>query len=278
MLKLLPKRKSDTHKGTYGRVGIIGKQGMTGAPYLSSQAALRVGAGLVYTIVPKSLETIMCIKLTEVIVKSIEDKGKGHFVKESIIEVLGTTKDMDVIAIGPGLGIDIERIYFLEEIIKSSKIPMVIDADGINCISHNPNILLNSKKDIIITPHPGEMARLLKKSIKEIQGNREYYAKYTAKKYNIYVVLKGHNTIVASPNGEIYVNNTGNPGMAAAGSGDLLTGIILGLWGQGLSSFDAAKLGVYFHGIAGDLACEDKGEYGVIATDILENIPRSMME
>ncbi len=119
---------------------------MTGAPYLSSQAALRVGAGLVYTIVPKSLETIMCIKLTEVIVKSIEDKGKGHFVKESIIEVLGTTKDMDVIAIGPGLGIDIERIYFLEEIIKSSKIPMVIDADGINCISHNPNILLNSKR------------------------------------------------------------------------------------------------------------------------------------
>lgn len=279
MLKLLPKRKSDTHKGTYGRVGIIGgSRGMTGAPYLSSQAALRVGAGLVYTIVPKSLETIMCIKLTEVIVKSIEDKGKGHFVKESIIEVLGTTKDMDVIAIGPGLGIDIERIYFLEEIIKSSKIPMVIDADGINCISHNPNILLNSKKDIIITPHPGEMARLLKKSIKEIQGNREYYAKYAAKKYNIYVVLKGHNTIVASPNGEIYVNNTGNPGMATAGSGDLLTGIILGLWGQGLSSFDAAKLGVYFHGIAGDLACEDKGEYGVIATDILENIPRSMME
>ncbi|MEW8974502.1 MAG: NAD(P)H-hydrate dehydratase [Tissierellaceae bacterium] len=279
MDSLLPKRKSNSHKGTYGRVGIIsGSRGMTGAPYLSSQAALRIGAGLVYTIIPEYLETIMCIKLTEAIVKPILDEGKGHFIRKSSIEVLEGIKNMDTIAIGPGIGLDEERIDFVSQIVKSCKVPMVIDADGINCISHNPDILLDKKNDIIITPHPGEMARLVRSSTKEIQENREYYAKYAAEKYNIYVVLKGNNTIVTSPKGEVYINKTGNPGMATAGSGDVLTGMITGLLGQDFDIFNAAKLGVYLHGKAGDLACESKGEYSVISTDILENIAYSMKE
>lgn len=274
---LLPKRLNDSHKGTYGRVAVIGgKRGMTGAPYLTSMAALRAGSGLVYTMVPKALETIMSVKLTEAIVKPIEDNEKGYFTKNSLSDILEGVQGIDAIAIGPGIGVDEEISYIIEEIIRNHNKPMVIDADGINCLSLNPEILYNLNQPIIITPHPGELARLLDKSIKEIQENRIYYSKYASGKYNIIVVLKGYNTVVASPEGEVYINATGNPGMATAGSGDLLTGIIASFIGQGLSPIDASKLGVYCHGLAGDLAAFHKGEYGIIATDILENIPYSI--
>lgn len=271
---LLPKRIEDSHKGTYGRVGIIGgSKGMTGAPYLASQAALRTGTGLVYTMVPKYIETIMSIKLTEAIIRPIEDKGKGHFTKESLPEIIKEIESLDTIGIGPGLGIDGDRLYLIEEIIKAYKKPIVLDADAINCISMNPNILLNRYNPIIITPHPGELGRLLGKSTREIQENRIYYSKYASGKYNIIVVLKGFNTIVASPKDDVYINETGNPGMATAGSGDVLTGMIASLLGQGLKPIAAAKLGVFCHGLAGDLGSLEKGEYGLIASDILDNIP-----
>ncbi|NLP46036.1 MAG: NAD(P)H-hydrate dehydratase [Epulopiscium sp.] len=277
MKGLLSNRREDSHKGDYGRVLIIGgSRGMTGAPYLASQSALRTGSGLVYTMVPQSLETIMCIKLIEAIVKPIEDKGKGHFISESLNTIVKEIENMDALAIGPGMGVDTERIELIGEVIKSSEVPMVIDADGINCISYNVAMLLKKKRSIIITPHPGEMGRLMKKNIHEIQENREYYARYAAEKYNIFVVLKGHKTIVASPQGQLYINNTGNPGMATAGSGDVLTGIITSLLGQGVNPFEAAKLGVYLHGMAGDLSRDKKGEYGIIATDIVKNIPYSI--
>ena len=277
MKGLLHKRDNCTHKGTYGRVGIIGgSKGMTGAPYLASQAALRTGTGLVYTIVPKSLETAMCIKLTEAIIKGVEDFDTGYFKKRSLDNIQSEIEDMDVIAIGPGFGVDDDKLYVIEEIINHFEMPIVLDADALNCISMKPDILLNHSQPIIITPHPGELARLLGKDIKEIQENRIYHSKYTSQKYNIIVVLKGYNTIVASPNEEPYINLTGNPGMATAGSGDLLTGIIASFIGQGLKPTNASKLGVYVHGLAGDLAMFDKGEYGMIAQDILENIPYSI--
>ncbi|MDR7856573.1 NAD(P)H-hydrate dehydratase [Tissierella sp.] len=273
---LLPKRKLDSHKGTYGRVGIIGgSKGMTGAPYLASQAALKTGSGLVYTVVPNLLDPIMSIKLTESIVKSAEDNGKGHFTRDSLSDILRIIEDKDVLGIGPGFGVDDERLYIMEQILINYNKPIVIDADALNCISTNPDILLHNKS-IIITPHPGELARLLGKSIEEIQENRIFYSKYASEKYNIIVVLKGLNTIIASPRGDLYVNTTGNPGMATGGSGDLLTGIIASFVGQGLKLYDAARLGVYCHGLAGDLASLDKGEYGVIATDVLEEIPYSI--
>jgi len=275
--RLLPKREKDSHKGTYGRLAIVGgSKGMIGAPYLTSMAALRTGSGLVYTIIPKSLETIMSIKLTECIVKSAEDNNKGYFTKDSLIDILKEMENMNALAIGPGIGVDEERIYLIERIIQNCNIPIVLDADGINCLSFNPSVLYSRNQSIIITPHPGELARFLGKDTKEIQENRIYYSKYTSHKYNIIVVLKGWNTIVAEPSGEIYVNATGNPGMATAGSGDLLTGIIASFIGQGIRPFDAAKLGVFCHGLAGDLATAYKGEYGVIATDILECIPDSI--
>lgn len=274
---LLPKRKADSHKGSYGRVAIIGGSiEMTGAPYLSSMAALRTGAGLVYTIVPKSIGPIMSIKVTEAIVKQVEDNDRGHFTKNSLDEILDILDNMDVVAIGPGMGVDEDRIHIVEEIIKNFKGPIIIDADGINCISLKTDILLQHKQPIIITPHPGELARLLRKEIKELQDNRIYYSKYISSKYNIIVVLKGFKTIVADYEGNIYLNETGNPGMATAGSGDVLTGMIASLAAQGLKPFDCGKLGVYCHGLAGDLGSLDKGEYGLIATDIIDNIPYSL--
>ena len=277
MKNLLPKRKSDSHKGTYGRVAIIGGSlGMTGAPYLSSMAALRTGAGLVYTVVPKSLETIMSIKLTEAIIKPEEDERKGYFTVNSLDSILNILEDMDVVAIGPGMGVDEGRIHVVEEIVKNFNGPIIIDADGINCLSLKPDILENHKNPIIITPHPGELARLINKTIREIQDNRNYYSNYVSQKYNIIVVLKGSNTIVADYEGNIYVNKTGNPGMATAGSGDVLTGMIAGFIAQGLSPYDGSKLGVYCHGLAGDIGSLDKGEPGLIASDIINNIPYSI--
>ncbi len=274
---LLPQRNLNTHKGTYGRVAIIGgSRGMTGAPFLSSQSALKAGSGLIYTIIPKSLETIMSIKLTEAVIRPVEDDNKGYFSICSLADILKEIKDKDVIAIGPGIGVDDDRLSIIKEIINFYNGPIVIDADAINCLSKEPDVLSNMDKTIIITPHPGELAKLLGKSIKEIQEDRIYYSKYASEKYNIIVVLKGFNTIVSSPKGDIYVNTTGNPGMATAGSGDLLTGIIASFIGQGLKPIDGAQLGVFCHGLAGDLASFDKGEYGLVATDILENIPYSI--
>lgn len=277
MKSLLPKRVKESHKGTYGRVAIIGgSRGMVGAPYLTTMAALRTGTGLVYSIVPKSLEDIMSIKLTEVIVKSVEDNDKGYFTKDSIFGILRGIEGIDSIAIGPGMGVDEERTQLIKEIVNNYKGPIVLDADGINCLSLDPEFLYNCNKPIIVTPHPGELARFLGISVKEIQENRIYYSKYTSEKYNIIVVLKGFKTVVAAPTGEVYVNTTGNPGMATAGSGDVLTGVIASFIGQGIEPVDAAKLGVFCHGLAGDLAEIYKGEYGIIATDILENIPYSI--
>lgn len=279
MKNLLPKRIEDSHKASYGRIGVIaGSTGMTGAAYLVCQSALRTGGGLVYSIVPRSLELIMSIKLTEAIVKVIEDKDRGYFIEESINEILEETHKMDSIALGPGIGVDRGRVNLVREIIRNTEVPLVIDADGLNCISKDIDMLRKKKGPIIITPHPGEMGRLLNLDIKEIEGKRQYYSKYISEKYNIITVLKGHKTIVTSPGGESYINTTGNPGMATAGSGDVLTGIIASLLGQGLGPYDAGKLGVYLHGLAGDIVKDEIGEYGIIARDIIEAIPHGIMK
>lgn len=278
MRKSLPKRDPLSHKGSFGRVGVIsGSIGMTGATYLSTMSALRTGSGLVYTIVPKSLNSILSIKLIEAIIKPVEDKGKGYFNSDSINGIKELIKDIDVLAIGPGIGQDEETIDFIQKILLSYEKPVVLDADGINCIAiREPEILLNRKARTIITPHLGELSRLLKVSVDEIKKNPVAYSKYTSNKYNVITVLKGKDTIVSNEDGKVYINTTGNPGMATAGSGDLLTGIIASFIGQGIDPYDASKLGVFSHGIAGDLAKEDKGEYGMIGRDILENIPYSI--
>lgn len=274
----LPKRQKDSHKGTYGRVGIIaGSKGMTGASYLTTMAALRTGSGLVYTITPDSISDILSIKLIEAIVRPVEDRSTGHFVMESLEEINDIMKNMDVLAIGPGMGVGEERIQLVKDLLLTFKGPVVLDADGLNCISKiGLDILKDRIGDTVITPHPGEFSRLAGVGINHIQGNRIEYSKFVSNKYNVITVLKGSETIVSNFKGEVYVNSTGNSGMATAGSGDVLTGMITSFIGQGINSYEASIIGVYCHGLAGDLAKLDKGEYGIIARDILENIPRSI--
>jgi holo-[acyl-carrier-protein] synthase len=275
---ILTKRNKNSHKGTFGRVGIIaGSIGMTGAPYLATMAAFRSGSGLVYTIIPKGISKILSIKLIEAIIKPVEDDNTGNFTLNSAKEINEIIQDMDVLALGPGIGIDHKRIELIKKILLSYKGPIVLDADGINCISLiEPDILLNRKGPTIITPHPKELSRLVGVSTNEIQKKRLEYSKYVCNKYNIITVLKGADTIVGDGRENIYINSTGNPGMATAGSGDILTGMIASFIGQGIEPYNAAVLGVYCHGLAGDLAKKDKGEYGMIARDILDNIPYSI--
>lgn len=271
---LIPKRNPISHKGTYGRIGVIaGSLGMTGAAYLTSQSCLRSGSGLVYSIIPKNLAHIMEIKTTEVITKPVEDEGKGHFTIKSIEGIKEIIKDLDVIALGPGLGVDEDRIRVVDEILRSTDIPIILDGDGINCVSKNTKVLMEGKSDVIITPHPGELARLLDKSVNEIQKDRIKSAKITSKMFGVITVLKGANTIICDKEGNIYINKTGNAGMATAGSGDVLTGVISSFVGQNTKITDSAIAGVYIHGLAGDLASFDKGEYGLIASDIVEQLP-----
>ena len=265
MKKLLPKRKLRSHKGNYGRVAIIaGSRGMTGAPYLVSTAALKSGSGLVYCMVTKDIEDIMSIKLTEVIVK-------GFTQSKECLELLN---NIDGVVLGPGLGQGTKQKELVANVLNSFQGPIVLDADGINAID-NSEILSNRKGLTVITPHPGELARLLNKDIKEIQDNRIYYSKYTAEKYNVITVLKGYQTIVAYKD-SLFKNTTGNPGMATAGSGDVLSGMIISFICQGIKPFQACKLGIYCHGLAGDLARNELGEYGLIAGDILNHIPKAL--
>lgn len=261
-LKVLERRMPNTHKGDYGKVGIIaGSIGMTGSCYLASNAALRCGSGLVYNIVPKEIMDIMSIKYIEVIAKTFNNNS----------EFMEFSKKLDAIAIGPGMGKGDEQFEILKNIIKYPK-NIVIDADGLNNLSEKPDILKERKKfTTILTPHNAEFSRLSGKKISEIEKNRKTIAKDFAKKYNVILVLKGNRTIVTDGK-NTYINKSGNPGMATAGSGDVLTGIIVSLLGRGIDVFSAAAAGVYLHGLAGDKAAEILGEESVIASDIIDNI------
>lgn len=274
---IFAKRKSDAQKGDYGHVLIVaGSAGLTGAAYLASEAALLTGSGLVTCAIPKSLNAILASKLTEAMTLPVEDGGKGYFPISAFSEVMKFSEKVDALAIGPGLSQRPETKEFVKKLIGALERPIVLDADGINSVCDDPYVLKRAKKDIIITPHPGEMARLAHKEIKYIQANRKSVAQAVAKKYNIVVALKGANTVVASPRGEVFINTTGNPGMASGGVGDVLTGMIVSLLGQGYAPFNAAKFGVYLHGLAGDIAAGEKTEVSLRAQDILDNIYKAV--
>lgn len=271
---IIPERKKNTHKGTYGKVGIVGgSKGMTGAVALALKACLRSGSGLVYSIVPEPLDNILESLVLESVTYPISCNNEGHFNKYSIDEIKDFVDKLDTIVLGPGMGVDKERIELVKDILLHSHKPIVLDADGINCISKSKEVLKQRRQATVISPHPGELSRLLDVNIKEIQSDRIKYCSYAAKRFNSITVLKGSNTVIASPDGDIFVNSTGNPGMATAGSGDVLSGIIGSLIGQKIQPLEATIAGVFLHGLAGDLGAKDKGEYGLIAGDIIENLP-----
>ena len=271
---LLKKRPRDSHKGDFGHVFILaGSRGLTGAAALCSNAALRSGAGLVTLGIPVSLNSIMSKKLTEVMTFSLAETKEITLSLKAERRILKKAESSDIIALGPGLSQNPETQKLIKRLILKIEKPMVMDADALNAVSRDMRVLKKIKVDYVITPHPGEMARLINKNEGYVRNNRITIAKKFSRDYNACVVLKGAGTVVAGPLGKYYVNATGNPGMATAGSGDVLTGIIAGLLSQGLKMFDAARLGVYIHGLAGDIAAKDRGEIGLIAGDILENIP-----
>jgi hydroxyethylthiazole kinase-like uncharacterized protein yjeF len=277
--RLMPARQCESNKGDYGRVLIVtGSTGMTGAGCLSASAALRSGAGLVYLAVPSSLSYIYSISFKESITIPLEDDGAGFLCRKSIKPLLGGMKKKDVIAIGPGLSVNDFSIEIVDAVIRNSQVPVVMDADALNATARDISVLKQRKTQMVVTPHPGEMARLTGMSVEDVQGNRMETAKEFAAKYGVITVLKGAKTIIADPDGTVYINPSGNPGMATAGTGDVLTGIIAGLIGQGVKPLDAAVAGVYLHGMAGDRAAEEKGQHGLIAGDIAEGLPYVIKE
>lgn len=275
MRKLIPTRVDTAHKGDCGKVFIIaGSKGMTGAAVLSANAALRTGSGLVTVGIAECEQPVVASKLTEAMTYPLCcDEEQGTLSASAVEKVLENASKSDVVAMGMGLGRNDDVRTVVKKVILNCDKPIILDADGLNAISDNVGILLEAKNDIIVTPHIGEMQKLTGIDADYINRNREEVAVDFAKKYRATVVLKGKNTVIASKFGDVFINITGNSGMATGGSGDVLSGIIASLKGQGLPSFNAARLGAFVHGFAGDFAAGDKGILGMIAWDIVENIP-----
>jgi NAD(P)H-hydrate epimerase len=275
---ILPCRAPDAHKGTCGHVLVIaGSVGLTGAAALAGEAALRTGSGLVTLGVPESLNDILEGKLTEVMTRPLPEVRKPRCLSlRAVGDIRRLMERADCVAIGPGLGTHRETVELVGRIVQAATIPLIVDADGLNALSKNPTPLKTTAADVVITPHPGELSRLTGQSIADIRGDPIRAAREAAAEFGATVVLKGAPAVIATKAGRVYVNATGNAGMATGGSGDVLTGIIVGLIGQGLTPEEAAWSGVFLHGSVGDLARDQKGEPGMIAGDIVACIPEAL--
>ncbi|MFH1395262.1 MAG: NAD(P)H-hydrate dehydratase [Candidatus Omnitrophota bacterium] len=270
------KRCEDSHKGDYGKVFILaGSYGMTGAAFLCSQGALLSGSGLVTNGIPKSLNQIMEIKLTEVMTLPLDETKNFSLSLKSKDTILDFAKKCDAVAIGPGLGNNPETYNLVKALIKEIEQPLVLDADAINAMEGDLELIKQRKFATVLTPHPGEMARLIGKTVEEVQSNRSETAKIVAELTSAVVCLKGHCTVVADSSGDTYTNETGNSGMATGGTGDVLTGMITSFIGQGIDIFSSAVSAVYLHGAAGDIAAEKKGQFSMTASDVLNFIPEA---
>ena len=272
--KLLPERKSNSHKGDYGKLLVIaGSSGMTGAAVLTAQASLRAGAGLVTVGVPASLNSILEAKLTEAMTYPLAEE-EGSLTVSAWLEIKELAADRDLLAVGPGLGQKSETCKLVKKLLKLNK-PLVLDADGINALEGLEQAAAR-QAPTILTPHPGELARLSDRSIAEIEADRIGVAEEVAAEYQIYLVLKGARTVIATPEGNIYLNRTGNSGLATGGSGDVLTGLIAGELAQNLAPEKAVKLAVYLHGRAADLAAKDLTEYSLLPGDLVDYLPSAI--
>ena len=270
--------KPDVHKNQYGHILIIaGSRNMLGASALCGLAAMRSGAGLVTLAVPQSLNTSLQKKISPVLMTfPLKETSAQSFSTEAFGQLQKRLQDFDVIVIGPGLSQHPGTEKFILKVITTVPQPLLIDADALNALTKKPKLLTWTSTAMILTPHPGEMSRLIGTPKKSIEQHRNKVSQEFARQYHCVLLLKGHRTIVAGPNGESYTNTTGNAGMATAGSGDVLAGIIAALLGQGLTAFEAAKCGAYLHGKAGDLAARERSKAAMIATDIIDHIPQAI--
>lgn len=278
MSRLIPMRLSSANKGSCGRVSIIaGSKGMTGAAALSALGALRSGAGLVTALTPSSEQPILAVKLTEAMTVPLPHEN-GVISAAAADTVLESIQNADAVVFGPGLGKGRGILPLLERIVTEFTKTLIIDADGINALSANIDILNRKKCSVILTPHPGEMSRLSGLSISEIQSARIKTAEDFADRFDVTVALKGEGTVVAARGGKTAVNPSGNCGMATGGTGDVLSGVVAALAAQGCTPYNSAVLGVYLHGLAGDIAAAEKGVHGLIASDLCGALPAAFLE
>ncbi len=279
MRNLLPRRSRDAHKNRCGTVAVIaGSTGFTGAATLTSEAVLRAGAGLCYLCAPQSLYGILAAKLTEVITWPIDDAEQGFLHRSCFQEICGKIEKQSAVALGPGLGQHPETGELLSQLFPALSLPMVVDADGLNLAARHLESLIGYQGEMVLTPHAGEFSRLTGRAVDDFLPTRIEAVCKAATDWQKTVVLKGGPTVVAAPDGRVFINSTGNPGMATAGSGDVLTGVIGGLLAQGLRGPEAACLGVFAHGLAGDIAAQQKGEWSMLAGDILAALPAALQQ
>lgn len=271
----LPPRPLSANKGSFGKVlAVAGSRNYIGAAYLACSGAMRVGAGLVTLAVAKSLQPVLAARLTETTYLPLPEKEAGIIDAEAAETVGGQLSQYNVLLLGCGLGQSMDVSRFIKSLLRRKSLPpMVIDADGLNILAQTARWWQNLPDETIITPHPGEMARLSGKSVEEIQSDKFGTARRAAQEWRKIVVLKGAYTVIAAPDGRLLVSPFANPGLASAGTGDVLCGAIAGLRAQGLSAFDAAGLGVYLHGLAGEIVRQNLGDAGMLASDLLPALP-----
>jgi hydroxyethylthiazole kinase-like uncharacterized protein yjeF len=270
---LLAKRTPWTHKGTYGHTAVIaGSPGKTGAAYMASLAALKVGAGLVTLAIPQTLNDIMAAKLTEVMTYPVEDEGTGFFTLFGYEDVEEFLQNKDMVIIGPGLSQNPETMEVVRRLYAEVDKSFVVDADGINAFQGHLDLIRKAKRRTVFTPHPGELGRLMGLSPKEINEDRIAVGRRFVEETGAALVLKGAGTVVFNPDGQFFINPTGNPALAKGGSGDILTGFIGGFASQGLSLLDAALLGTYLHGYLADTWVEHNTDMDLLASDLLAGL------
>lgn len=266
-------RRPTAHKGDFGRVFILaGSRGLAGAAHLAGMGALRAGAGLVTVGVPDPIYNIAARREAEVMVKPFPSTREGSLGQKALKPIEQFLKTQDVLALGPGLSQNAETQKLVRTLLQRNTLPVVIDADALNALGGRTPLLKNCGQ-AVLTPHPGEFVRLFGGKLSRADSLRKKRARETAMRFKVTIVLKGHRTVVAAPDGRLYWNPTGNPGMATAGAGDVLTGILAALIGQRFSLWDAARFAVFFHGLAGDLAAKKFGQTSLVAGDLLNFLP-----
>ena len=272
---ILCRRKSDSHKGTYGHVLVIGgAPGYVGAAALAGRAALRSGAGLVSLLVPESVVSGIIAGAPELMVHGAKATEQGSLSADSLDAWQRDIEEFDSVLIGPGLTTHEAGRALLEKVLKQSKVPVVVDADALNLCEGDLSVLASAECPIVITPHPGEMARLSNRSVEDVQSDRVGVAQEVAQSTGAAVILKGAGTVIVSNEGPVSINLTGNPGMASGGTGDVLAGMVVSFLAQGLGLFDACRSSVYLHGVAGDRAAWRLSQSGMIAGDLIDELPR----
>ncbi|MFZ5818139.1 MAG: NAD(P)H-hydrate dehydratase [Bacillota bacterium] len=270
----LPSYSRDAHKGTRGRVLVAaGSRGMTGAAALAGEAALRVGAGLVTVAAPERSQPVVAAIRPEFMTLAIPESAEGGFAAEAAEPFLQRAAKADALAVGPGLGTDPETQQFARAVVAAASAPLVLDADAIKAFAGRAELLAQCPVPLVITPHPGEMAHLLGLSVEDVQNDRFAAVRRAADVTKAVVLLKGAYTLIAEPGGQVFINPTGSRALGTGGSGDVLTGIIAGLLAQGLGAPEAATVGAYMHGLAGDRLAERFGHDGILASDLAAELP-----